>query len=478
MIREALRRLGKLLASARLAIWLLVVVGVWSMVASFIPQTRDSAQDVATWASAHPVLEPVVRALGLHEAFTAWVFMACVFVLAVSTGMCAWRRTKVAIARARKLRQAAASSEESLSADHDFEVACDPARSRADVLSAASAALGRLGVPTKRRGDLLIAVSARWSVWGSPVFHWALVALTVVILLGSLQRSEGLMGLAVGQTKADAADSYGLLHTGPLHSWGNVHREIRVDAFELRYRTGEIDRGPTPTVSVLDAKGDVIKRQRVYPNNPLKSGSLTIHPAAYGLSATFTLLSAQGVVTARAVQLVDFSAETTYGTVPAAYMTIADSAGNPLAHLGISVPLDRRNGAPVEAMPKNPTVRVVTTSPDGATTLDRVIAPGAEVALPTGDTLRIGSIGYYARINVVDDQSILLMYAAFALAMIGLTLSLVARQQIVLATVVEGPEGPKLAATVRLWRNTPTSRGEIQKELSEALCGDGKEGMS
>ena len=45
------------------------------------------------------------------------------------------------------------------------------------------------------------------------------------------------------------------------------------------------------------------------------------------------------------------------------------------------------------------------------------------------------------------------------------------RQQIVLAGVIEGPEGMKLAMSVRLWRNASSSRGEIETELTRALNG-------
>jgi hypothetical protein len=53
--------------------------------------------------------------------------------------------------------------------------------------------------------------------------------------------------------------------------------------------------------------------------------------------------------------------------------------------------------------------------------------------------------------------------------MLGLTLSLVSRQQLVAATTVEGPDGLRLAMNVRTWRNVPTSREEIERELAAAL---------
>jgi hypothetical protein len=97
------------------------------------------------------------------------------------------------------------------------------------------------------------------------------------------------------------------------------------------------------------------------------------------------------------------------------------------------------------------------------------------MVLPDGSRLRLDSVGYYARLQVVDDGSIPLLYLGLIVAVFGLTIAVVARQQIILATVVEGPDGTRLAVTVRLWRNAPSSRSEIEAELTRALSGSEKE---
>lgn len=200
MIRKAYRATVRFLKSAGLVSGLLAFIGVWSMVASFVPQGDASTREVAAWAAAHRGIEPVVRAVGLHQAFTGFVFLACVSVLALSTALCSWQRTRVSIGRARTLRKALGADGRSIAEKHDLEIACAPALSESEVLSIASETLA-----------------------------------------------------------------------------------VRLDAFEPDYRTGGIDRGPVPTVSVLDGAGNVIKTQRVYPNMMLHSGSISISapPAGY-----------------------------------------------------------------------------------------------------------------------------------------------------------------------------------------------------
>jgi ResB protein required for cytochrome c biosynthesis len=473
VIRSAWRRLVRFLGSAGLAIWLLVIVGVWSMVATLIPQGAATDHEVTVWASAHPLVEPVVRAIGLHQAFTSLLFTVCVLALGVCTALCAWKRTKAAMDKAGTLRRASVADERSLTARHDLEIACDPALSGAEVLSIASGTLARLGIKTKRRDEVLAAVSSPWSVWGSPIFHWALLALILTLAGGNLLRAQGLMGVAVGQTKVDAPKSYGVISAGPLYDWSRVQRSIRVDALEPDFVSGGIDRGPTPTVSLLDGAGNVIVKQRVYPNATLKSGSLTIYPVTFGLSTTLAMVTTTGVETGRGTLFVDFSEEATSGTTPVYHLGMTDKAGNLRYAISATVPLDRRGDLFVQAVPAQPTARVVVSSPDGKPVLIDTIALGEQIALPdAGGSLRLDGVGYYARLQVVDDWSIPLLYAVLLVALAGLTLVVVARQQIVLVTVVEGPENVRLVARVRLWRNSSSSRSEIEAELARALCAD------
>jgi len=340
-----------------------------------------------------------------------------------------------------------------------------------EALSIASGTLVELGVRTRRREDSIGAVSPSWSVWGSPVFHWALVALMVVILAGSLQRSEGIMGVAVGETKADVPASYGVIKQGPLHSWTAVQRSIRVDALDPEYMSDGLDRGAAPTVSVLDGSGRVIKTQVVYPNRPLEIGSLTIHPSAYGFAVTIAALNANGAQSARSVRLVDLSETATDGTVPVDGFNISDSTGASTLRGSITVPLTRVGGA--FAMPDRREARITLTRPDGTPVIDQVVAQGSSVQLPWGDRLQVVGVGYYARLSVVDDWSIQFLYAALGIATFGLTITAFARQQAVIASAIEGPDGVKLAVAVRLWRNAATSRSEIESALTEALRAHG-----
>jgi hypothetical protein len=166
---------------------------------------------------------------------------------------------------------------------------------------------------------------------------------------------------------------------------------------------------------------------------------------------------------------VDFSETAKEGTTPTGFLTVGDAAGKPQLYVLVTVPLNVTRGQFDQGLPKKPTARLVLTSLDGKSLLDRVVSPGENVALPGGGSLRLDSVGYYARLSVVDDWSIPFLYAGLVVAVVGLTIAVVARQQIVLVTAVKDLDGVTLVASVRLWHNAPSSRDEIEDELSKAL---------
>lgn len=478
MIPTVLRRAGRLLASARFATVLLLLIGAWSVVASFVPQGGATYAPVAEWASAHPVLEPVVQALGLHQAFSAPLFAAFAIAIAISTALCAWQRTRVAAHRSGSLRDAATSDAAALIEKHDVEIACGSDTDEHEVLTTVERVLRDIGVKAGRRDGVVMSVSPSWSTWGSPVFHWALFAVMAAVLVGILTRSSGLMGLAVGEAKMDVPESYGTVTGGPLHDWRGVRRIIRVEDLDVDYATGGVRRGPTPTVSVLDEAGEVIRSQRVYPNNTLGLGSLTVYPSTYGIATIISMTDANGVDLGSSARLADFSEETTEGTAPASYLGVPDATGKETLKVLIAVPLDRTTTGFSHRVPERPAARVRVTTMDDGVVLDGILRPGETMALPTGQTLKVADIVYYARLQLVDDPSIPLLYAGLAVATVGLGIAAFAKQQIVLATVLARPEGPVLALRLRLWRNASSSHNEIVGQLTRALGGAGKEGTS
>lgn len=461
-------RVWRLVTSARLAVVLIALVGLWSALGSFVPQGSADSANVSAWAAAHPGLAVLASALGLHQAFTAPIFLACVALLALCTAACAWQRTTVAHKRTATLR-AALTSDTTSASPGDLQVPLRTGMSAEEALAAVADALRSLGLRPKEGPDRVVANSPRWSVWGSSVFHWALVAVMLLIAFGSLARSSGQIGIAVGESKPDEPASYGLLNEGPLHSFAGIHRVIRVDAFDVSYETGGVRRGPTPTVTVLNAAGETVASQRVYPNHTLKVGSLTIYPFDYGFSANVAILDAEGREVQRHTQLIDFAGNTSDGTAPVDVLVLRDEAGEALYRMIISVPLDEAAGGGfIGRMPEDPRARVVILDADDTPVEDRTLHADETLPLPNGGSLRLLSVDYYARLQLVDDPSVPLLYGAAVIAMLGLGAATLVRQMAFAAWVPEG-DGDRVVVRMRLWRTLTVTRGEIEAGIRAAL---------
>ena len=213
----------------------------------------------------------------------------------------------------------------------------------------------------------------------------------------------------------------------------------------------------------------MLKTQQVYPNHPLKTGGLSIYNTDRGLSARLSVLDGEGATVERPFMLVDFDHGATDGTRPVSYYQVAGADGQVREVVHVTVPLDRVGGEFNDVIPQERRARIVAVDPEGQPLMDRIVSLGETVALPSGTAVRLDSVDSYARLTVSDDNTIPLVYASMILAMVFLSVTLFARQQLVLAAVVDGEKGSIFVARVRLWRNVATNASEVRRRLEESL---------
>lgn len=471
MIAKALRSIARVLGSPKLALILIILVGAWSMLATIVPQGHLDSPEIEAWVVENGLLGSLTSAVGLHEAFSAPPFAVLAALVTLSTAVCSWGRTRAAAKRSRALRDAARADVRAIAARHDLTIAIQPGISDSDALARTVGALEPVGLRVRADGDVVRAVSPWWSVWGSPVFHWALVLLALAAFAGVLFRAEGNMVIPVGETKPDAPESYLVVETGSWHAWNGAERYIRVDDFDPAMEKGDLALGAVPTVSVLDADGEVLVQGDVYPNNKLHAGSLSINAPTCGLTATIALTTAAGGALPPVVQLVAFSQEASGGTEPLQPLVASNDAGQVLLRMSTTVPLDPRgDGTYGEWIPQEPSAHVVLEDGSGVVLFDGIVGKGESAPLIGGGSVQLLDVGWYAHLALVDDPSIPVVYAAMLLGMLGLTISLVSRQQLFTAAVIDtADDGRALAVSLRLWRNSSTDRAEVERVLTEAL---------
>jgi len=439
---------------------------LWLVLGTIIPQTSLDSAKVQEWAQAHPTLESLVAPLGLHAAYSQPLFIALLIVLAASTAVCAWERTAKAL---RTLRARGSISPAGLARVRAADpIPLMPAE-EADpqlALERASTALRRLGLTSRSGPSMLEASSGIWGVVGSPVFHWALVALIVLIPIGRLTRSEGLMGIVAGSSRVDMAPSYGLLEEGPLF---REHTGLAIGvepAMVLNLRENGVDRGPAPVVT-LAQDGSVVARQQVVPNRPLRYGSTTVHMSEIGVGAVYSLVTSEGVVLTEQA-LIDVSEDDPTGYT-AFGATYDNDAGEVVADIAITVVASSSADAtgPTAGQRR---LQVDATGPSGDTA-SRLVVAGDRLDLGGGLALQFDVIDYYARLSVVHDWSVGWMYALFVVAVLSVSIAVLVPYRVVRLLVDTSGERPVLRVETRHSRGSP----EFDEMVRAALAPRGME---
>lgn len=432
------------------------------VLATTIPQISLDAAAAKEWAAAHPVLERMVGPLGLHAAYTQPLFVALMLVLAASTAMCAWERSASAL---RTLRTRGTVTEAQLNAVRRAEpLEILPAEESTPEVSLdrASTALRRMGLRVNRGPRLIEATSGVWGLMGSPVFHWALVALIILIPLGRLTRSEGLMGVVAGTSRVDAAETYGQVDEGPLHgSFTGLGIGVEPDIL-MNLREDGVDRGPAPVVT-LSQDGRPVASGQVYPNHPLRYRSVTVHMSEIGVGAEYSLVTSEGVaLTGQALIDPEPAAPGGYSTFRSSY---SNADGETVLELAVSVPAT--SAAQPDERRKTLVVEAVGPAGDAVT---RTVASGDMVDVGGGLALRIGAVDYYARLSVVDDWSVSSMYALLVLAVLAVSVSVLVPYRRALVLLDTSGERPVLRVLTRHSRGSP----EFESMVRKAAGGPGR----
>ena len=429
---------------------------VYSLLATFIPQTGLESTDTLEWMAQHPSWTPYVQRWGLFSAFTTPVFIVLAIWLTAATTACSWERTR----RAKRLWDA-----------HGVVTESMVARLRAHpqvVVPAGTGSLERLAVAMRRSGlsvrqgpRLVVGASGRLGLLGSPIFHWSLVLFFVVVALGQLTRSEGQIGVPVGGTRLEQAASYGTLDTGALFM-GHSGLALSVPRIQTTNVVGGVDREAAPQV-VLFKDGRVVRDQLVYPNNPLRFGAFIVHRGPFGFVLPVSLEASGNKVVGSDVELlIDTEEGAATGTSPTSVIL-----EGPRGSLEVTLTLvaERgREGATILATKRAMPVRVEAV---GASVFTTVTAPGT-VELSDGLVLRIGAVKNYARIGVVYDWSVTWIYVLLVTATAGLSLAMMAPHRVVRVLLVEGESGALLHAIVEHRRGDPLFVQRMTEVLQDA----------
>lgn len=462
MIRGFLR----ILRSPRNAIWLVLGTAAYSALGTIFPQGAIDSPKVMQWVAAHPAVAAVGRPLGMFSAFHSPVFLVLAAWLALSTASCAWSRTRVARRACttpsvnERLREALRTRPAITAGPTD--------RSGADELMHLTATgLRRHRFQVHEASGVLVASKTRWGAWASPVFHWALVLLFVVIAAGQLTRAEGVLSIPIDGAVIDATGSYdGAVTEGPLY---RGHSGLEVRAADLRLSTivDGTERGESASIE-LYRDGKRLAQQRVYPNAPLRYGSLLIHPGPWGYAPLLAVETTSGERGSSAPALIDPSRSTRDGIGPGE-LTLQNQSAGPTV-ISVVIPIERRDDAGRPVLSR--AVRLSVAKSDRSASTPILVAEGERVPLFDGLWLRFVKRGTYFSVRIADDWSVPWIYALFIGASLALVFAVFFPPRRVWLMVVEDGGGARIHAVTREQRGAPGFPDRVASILSEALPDD------
>lgn len=462
-----MNRIYRFLRSPRLALTLLVGLTVYAFIGTLVPQEFTSATRAAEWAAEHPSAAYLARMVGLNDAFVSPVFIAAVALLCASTAVCAVARTKSA-------RSAMVSGTLSRSAiealEHRPGLVIGPISGASpgdanDALTRVADGLSAAGFRVRSGPRLVEGTRRLWGALGSPVFHWALVALLIVVAAGRLTRAEGLLVIPVGDRVVDETAAYdGRVEESRFYG-GHTGLEFSAEDIRLNTKIAGILQGPTAVI-VLRRDGREVARRRVYPNSPLRYGALLVHRSEqWGYAPLISVETSTGEIVGSTRAHILSTATLPDGVGPARLEL--SGAGGAVAIVAVEIPYEP--AAPDGAKVLSRSVRLTVRKSGETSSTPVVVQQGKTVAFGRDYVLRFAERGYFVTVSVADDWSVPWIYGLFALAGIGVSVALLAPPRRVWVLRVEREGSTYLHVRARHSRGDPNFPGHVARIISDSV---------
>lgn len=294
-IRGWLRWAWRQLVSMRVAIGLLLLLGIGMIPASFLPQYREDPAAVAQWRDERPVLGSILDALGLFDVLNAPWFAAIYILLFISLVGCIlprslrwWRRFRSTPSRVpRRLER------------YETHAAATYAASAEETADVIAAHLGKR-YRVNRRGLELSAENGYVRELGNLVFHIALLGLLITFAAGQAVSYRGQAIIVEGDTFTNSAAAFDTFEPGALFdTYSLAPFRVRLDEMKPSFHLDGSAEAFEADVTIFDpdAGADSPGRTtRIAPNHPLSVDGTSIYLSGNGYAPHITVRDSAGDV--------------------------------------------------------------------------------------------------------------------------------------------------------------------------------------
>jgi len=483
-----MRKLYRFFCSARLAIVLLVYLGLFSIVGTFIPQTGQGIESPINAFLEVPLVASIVARLGLHDAFSTPFFVIPVLLLLLNTCACTIKRIQTARARqalVRSIQDFVKNTDSTVSDDEKNVDYLFMNKGKALGIEDSDGSLSsdtRYRIAGTLRGlmfkkiqegqNIVWGSTSLWTLFASPVFHILLVVILVVIFGGRINRLEAMLVAQPGVSYSLTEENLSVQSRGVWYRFSSAPKTLTVLSIENDYVLDGQARGSAADIVIKDSGGRVIKSQVTYVNRPLTYGSHMIHAYDVGLSARFERYSVDNVKLQSITEPINLSGDD--------LEMIAENAAHVFLPIRIEIQDEEGSYFVFHLMPdivdgaivpgnKIDAYGLVTLTDSEMNPLveSEVIEVGQSYPLPDGGYMRFVGVDEAVSLLIADDWSVLPLYILSTMAIIALAVALLASPR--LCAVWYDEARGEFRYLARFYRPHALDSAQVAQALTKSL---------
>ncbi len=287
------KNISNFFKSRKLAIVLIILIIVFSIIGTHIPQKSQLKPDVYnTWRNNHPSQAAVFEKLGLTNLFSSFIFISLALLLFINTLFCTTNMFSTAVRRAGKKQF----QKKAYISGLENSTSIKTGKEVGQASSLISSVFRSCGYKVSQEGNCIFAEKNKIGVFGTALFHACILFIIAASVFGSISRMEGDMRLIEGQTLSEEHGNYMFINEGPFFYENHQGFDINLEKFYSDYKdeTGTL-RGPAGKL-VITENGQNVITDIVYSNHMMTYKGYTFLGNVYGLAPLLILKNPDGTV--------------------------------------------------------------------------------------------------------------------------------------------------------------------------------------
>lgn len=287
------KKIAAFFRSRKLAMVLILLIIVFSIIGTHIPQKSQLKSDVYNvWKTNHPTEAYYFEMFGMTSLFSSPIFIGLAALLFINTFFC----TRIMFSNAYRRIRYPLIQQKSYISGLENKIELRTEKEQKYVISLINSVLKSGGYRIFQEDNRILAEKNRFGVFGTFLFHVCILIIILAAVYGSLGRMEGDMQLIEGQTLSEDHGNYIFENEGPFFYGNHQKFDINLEKFYSDYddETGT-PRGNAGKLNIKE-NGKEVKTGIVYSNNLLSYKGYTFLSNVYGLAPLLILKNQDGTV--------------------------------------------------------------------------------------------------------------------------------------------------------------------------------------